>query len=166
MTEHNREFNNVEPHVSPQFRKDLRALFEPPGAVPQQVDKTIADMAKTRLRESKHGTPRRLIVPVRWAAVAAAAVIVLGTILYTTVTHNKPQSAIHNPKSVGPGLAEGRADIDGNGRVDILDAFRLARDVESRGQAEMKWDLNGDGVVDHKDVDLVAFAAVRLDKGV
>ncbi len=161
MTEHDRQFDHVEPHISPQFRKDLRALFEPPGAVPQQVDKAITDLAKACLRERKHGTPRRLIVPLRWAA-AAAAVIGLGTILYTTVTHNNPQSAIHNPQSV----AEGRADIDGNGRVDILDAFRLARSIESRGQAEMKWDLNGDGLVDRKDVDLVAFAAVRLDKGV
>ncbi len=158
MTKPNRHFDDVDRHVSPQFSKNLRAIFEPPGAVPQRVDKTIADLAKTCLRERKHGTPRRLIIPMRWAAVAAAAVIVLGTILYTAVTHETPQSA----RSV----AEGRADIDGNGRVDILDAFRLARDIESRGQAELKWDFNGDGLVDRKDVDMVAFAAVRLDKGV
>jgi len=162
MTEHDKQFDNVEPHVSPRFRKDLRVLCEPPGAVPQQVDKTITDLAKACLRERKHGTPRRLIVPMRWAAVAAAAVIVLGATLYTTVTHDTPHSAFRIPQSIAPG----RADIDSNGRVDILDALRLARHIESRGQAQMQWDFNGDGLVDRKDVDAVAFAAVRLDKGV
>ena len=77
-----------------------------------------------------------------------------------------PKSEIENPKSTVPALAEGRADIDGNGRVDILDAFRLARSIEARGPVDRKWDLNGDGRVDQADVDLVACAAVRLDQGV
>ncbi|RPJ18951.1 MAG: hypothetical protein EHM35_21290 [Planctomycetaceae bacterium] len=162
MTEHNRHFDGVDRHVSPQFGKDLRALFEPPGAVPQEVDKAIADMAGTHLASRKHVSPRRLVIPMRWAAVAAAAVIVLCTILYTTVTHDTPHSAFRIPHSVDPG----RADIDSSGRVDILDAFRLARHVESRGQAQTEWDFNDDGLVDRQDVDIVAFAAVRLDKGV
>jgi len=151
MTEPNRQFDDAEQHVSPQFRKDLRALFKPPGAVPQKVDGTVLDQARRRLTR-----PRRLIIPIRWAAVAAAAVIVLGVVLLN------PQSEIRNPKSTGPA----RADVDSNGRVDILDAFRLARDIESRGQVRMQWDLNSDGLVDRKDVDVVAFAAVRLEKGV
>jgi len=162
MTDHNRQFDDAEQHVSPQFRKDLRALFDPPGPVPQQVDKAILASAGACLRKRKHGTPHRLIIPLRWAAVAAAAVIVLGTILYHQAVPTNHQSSIINHQSV----AERRADIDDNGRVDILDAFRLARDIESRGQADTKWDLNGDGVVDRKDVDVVAVAAVRLDKGV
>jgi hypothetical protein len=77
-----------------------------------------------------------------------------------------PQSAIRNPKSSAPALAEGRADLDGSGRVTILDAFRLARQVEAHGPVDKRWDLNGDGRVDQADVDLVACAAVRLDSGV
>jgi len=50
--------------------------------------------------------------------------------------------------------------------VDILDAFKLARHVESAGAVEAKWDFNADGLVNRKDVDAVASAAVRLDKGV
>jgi hypothetical protein len=50
--------------------------------------------------------------------------------------------------------------------VDILDAFKLARQIESAGPTEKNWDINGDGLVDRHDVDMVAFAAVRLDKGV
>lgn len=162
MTEHNRQFDDAEPHVSPRFRQDTRALFEPPGAVPQQVDKAIMEQARRRLTR-----PRRLIIPLRWAAAtAAAAVIAIGAILYHGATSDNHESSIINHRFVTPPLAEGRADIDSNGRVDILDAFRLARHIESRGPADMKWDLNGDGLLDRKDVDLIAFAAVRLDKGV
>jgi hypothetical protein len=50
--------------------------------------------------------------------------------------------------------------------VDILDAFKLARYVESAERTEKKWDINGDGLVNSNDVDLVASAAVRLDKGI
>jgi len=155
MTEHNRQFDADEPQISPRLHQDLRALFEPPGAVPRQVDKAIVDQARRRLIR-----PRRLIIPLRWAAAtAAAAVIVLGMLLYHGSTPQNHQSSIihHQSGRLGP------ADVDGNGRVDILDAFRLARNIESRGPADMKWDLNGDGLVDRKDVDAVAFAAVRLD---
>jgi len=152
MADDNRQFDDAEQPVSPQFRKDLRALFDPPAGVPQQVDKAILDQARRRLAK-----PRRLIIPLRWA-VAAAAVIVFGVVLVST----NHQSSIIDHQS----RAESEVDVDSNGRVDILDAFRLARDIESRGQADTKWDLNGDGVVDRKDVDIVAFAAVRLDKGV
>jgi hypothetical protein len=164
MTEHNRQFDDPQWHVSDRFRGDLRGLFEPPGAVPPQVDRAILEQAHRRLAK-----PRPLVIRLRWAAgvAAAAAVVAIGVALFS------PPSAIRHPQSLSPGLAEGRTDVDSNGRVDILDAFRLARHIEARGPADptrsgatdMKWDLNGDGRVDKDDVDLVAFAAVRLDKG-
>jgi hypothetical protein len=157
MNEHNRQFDDLEQRVSDRFRTDLQGLFEPPGAVPPRVDRAILEQAHRRLAK-----PRPLVIRLRWAAgvAAAAAVVAIGVALFS-------------PQSISPGLAEGRADVDSNGRVDILDAFRLARHIESIGPAdptrsgatEMKWDLNGDGRVDKDDVDLVAFAAVRLDKG-
>jgi len=153
MTENNRQFDDLDRHVSDRLRTDLRGLFEPPGAVPARVDKIVLDRAKQRLAQ-----PRRLIIRLRWAAgiAAAAAAVTIGVILFN------PQSAIRNPQSVSPALAGGRADVDANGRVDILDAFRLARDIEARGPVASQWDLNGDGRIDKDDVDLVASAAVRL----
>ena len=62
--------------------------------------------------------------------------------------------------------AAAATDIDRNGCVDILDAFKLARHIESAEVREAKWDINGDGLVDRADVDVVAFAAVRLDEEV
>jgi hypothetical protein len=165
MTEHNRQFDDREPHVSDRLGKDLRDLFQPPGSVPARVDKAILGQMHRRLAKPQH-----LILRLRWAGIAAAAaVVVLGVVLFNVVTPDfdpGPQSEIRNPQSSRLALAEGRADVDGNGRVDILDAFRLARDIEARGPVapatEMRWDLNGDGRVDKDDVDLVALAAVRL----
>jgi hypothetical protein len=169
MNEQNGQFDNVERGLPDRLRTDLQGLFAPPGRVPPQVDRAIMDQARRRL-----AGPRRIILRLRWAGgiAAAAAVIVIGFVLLN------PQSEIRNAKSSGPDLAEGRdgvpnarhrvggpLDIDGNGRVDILDAFRLARHIESRGPARTEWDLNGDGRVDRQDVDLVAFAAVRLGSG-
>jgi len=47
-----------------------------------------------------------------------------------------------------------------------IDAFRLARHIESASPTKRKWDINGDGLVNRDDVDKVALAAVRLNKGV
>jgi hypothetical protein len=152
MTKNSRQFDDLDRHVSDRLRRDLRALFEPPGAVPARVDKIIRDQARRRLAK-----PRPLIIRLRWAAgiTAAAAVVTIGVILYQGPNH---QSSIVNHQPV----AAGRADVDANGRVDILDAFQLARNIETRGPVAPQWDLNGDGRVDKDDVDLVASAAVRL----
>jgi hypothetical protein len=155
MTKSDRQFDDLDRDVSDRLRQDLQGLFQPPGAVPPRVDKIIVDQARRQLAQ-----PRPLIIRLRWAAgiTAAAAVVTIGMILYQGPNH---QSSIVNHQSV----AEGRADIDGNGRVDILDAFQLARSIEARGRVAPQWDLNGDGRVDQDDVNLVALAAVRLDSG-
>jgi hypothetical protein len=159
MTEHNRQFDDREPHVPDRLAKDLRGLFQPPGAVPARVDKAILDQVH-RLAK-----PRHLVIRLRWAAgiATAAAVLALGVVLYNARTLNNQQSNITHQTSIRLARAEGRADIDGNGRVDILDAFRLARSIEARGPADPRWDFNGDGRVDKDDVDVVASAAVHLD---
>ncbi len=156
MTEHDKQFDNTQRHVSDRFRTDLRALFEPTGAVPPEVDRAILEQAHRRLAR-----PRRLIIRLRWAAgiAAAAAVITIGTALYFGTAGHNHQSSIINHQSAA-------ADIDNNGRVDILDAFRLARHIETGDRTERNWDLNGDGRLDPDDVDVVAFAAVRLREGV
>ncbi|MEN6423813.1 MAG: dockerin type I domain-containing protein [Phycisphaerales bacterium] len=160
MTEQNRQFDDLEKQVSDRFRKNLRGLFEPAGSVPPQIDGAILEQARRRLAK-----PRPMILRFRWAAgiAAAAAVIALGVFLYRGPASSHHPSSIINHQSAA---AERRADLDGNGRVDILDAFRLAKGIESRGPADSNWDINGDGRIDRADVDTVAFAAVRLGKGV
>jgi hypothetical protein len=163
MTEQNRQFDDRERLASDRFRKDLRALYGPTGSVPPQVDRAILNQAHRRL-----GKRRPIILRVRWAAgiAAAAAVVAIGVLVYYGPASSNQPSTINPHKYTQSAAAERRVDIDGNGRVDILDAFRLAKSVESRGPTAAEWDINNDGRLDREDVDAVAFAAVRLDKGV
>jgi hypothetical protein len=160
MTEQNRQFDDRERPVSDRFRKDLRALYGPTGSVPPQVDRAILSQAHRQLAKR-----RPIILRLRWAGgiAAAAAMVALGVFLYHGSAPDNHPSPIINSQSAA---AERRVDIDGNGRVDILDAFRLAKGIESRGPTAAEWDINGDGRLDREDIDAVAFAAVRLDKGV
>ena len=145
--------------VPSKLSADLNALFEPQVGVPPEVDRAVMDRAYKHLAPLQSGKGKRLRIHWGWRIAAAAAVIILAFSLDLT-------------KQTGPttdsfSLSKAQAtDIDRNGRVDILDAFKLARHIESAGRTETEWDFNGDGLIDRNDVDVVANAAVRLDKGV
>ena len=53
-------------------------------------------------------------------------------------------------------------DVDRSGRVDIVDAYLVARRLKSMQAPDPKWDFNGDGRIDGADVDFIATRAVRL----
>ena len=162
MTEKMEHFDeNLDLKISPKLSSDLRALFESKQAVPPEIDRTI--IHRVHQHFNREGTTQTRQRRFRWVAfwkvAAAAAVIIFAFSLDLT---QKPR-----PVTGPPVLASFEAtDIDLNGRVDILDAFTLARQIENTGHIESEWDINGDGRVDHSDVDTVALAAVRLDKGV
>ena len=59
-------------------------------------------------------------------------------------------------------VAAGPMDIDRDGSVNILDALRLAQQLPTGQELSTQWDFNGDGTIDRRDVDIVAFRAVRL----
>jgi len=61
-------------------------------------------------------------------------------------------------------LGRSPADVNGDGRVDVIDAYVLARSLEG-GRPAAQWDQNHDGRVDRTDVDRIAFAAVSLRSG-
>jgi anti-sigma-K factor RskA len=160
MTESKEHYDeDLDLRVSPRLSEDLHTFFNPHLSVPPEIDRAIMDRAHQHLvrRQSARGG-RRLL---RWAAsiAAVAAVIILAFSLNLT---QKP-----GPTTTPSFIVEAQAvDIDENGRVDILDAFKLARHVEFSERTKKEWDINGDGLINRDDVDLVAFAAVRLDKGV
>jgi dockerin type I repeat protein len=59
-----------------------------------------------------------------------------------------------------------KKDLDHSGRVDILDAFLLARQIEKQLELQSQWDVTGDGAINQNDVDAIASAAVRVRKDV
>ena len=159
MTERMEHFDE-DVGVSVKLSEDLDALFKPQLSVPPEVDRAILDRAGRHFAGRKF-TPvgrRRFRWVSLWKVAATAAVVVFAFSLNLT---NKSRQTIHYS-----GLAKaGAVDFDRNGRVDILDAFKLARQIELASNAGTNLDINGDGLVNRGDVDTVALAAVRLDKG-
>jgi hypothetical protein len=152
MNDQNENFDNDVSHgVTKRFSLDLGRLFSPGRPNLFAVDRAVAEAARLHL-----AMPVRRLLWVRWAApLAAAAAIALGCVLWFG---HSPAGRVQT--------AFAAEDIDHNGRVDIVDAFQLARHIESGHGINPLWDFNGDGVIDRKDVDEVASAAVALDKGV
>jgi hypothetical protein len=160
MTERKEQFDeDLDFEVPSKLSADLKAVFKPQVGVPPEVDRAVMNRAYKHFADMQSGKPRRLRIHWCWRIAAAAAVIILAFSLDLT-KQTKPtmdRASLSKTQDV---------DIDRNGRVDILDAFKLARHIETNGPAEKAWDINGDGLIDHIDVDMVAHAAVRLDKGV
>ena len=142
---HQQSDADLEARAPQGFIDDVRALYGTRVAVPPHVDEAL--LARARQGFARR---RRLTTALRWgAAGVAAAAIVLAVVIW-------------------PGLRSGalsREDIDGNGRVNIVDALVLAQGIETPDAVKKEWDVNGDGRVDRVDVDTVAMAAVSLKRG-
>jgi len=54
-----------------------------------------------------------------------------------------------------------RGDVNGDGVVDIRDVLRLQKAIDTGMKGGI--DVNGDGVLDHRDVDAIAQLAVRIE---
>ncbi len=115
--------------------------------VPPPLDRAVLRGAREHLRRLERpqsGWKPRL----SWAAMAAC--LALGAWL---------GQRFMNPP---PGGSFDRADINSDGRVDILDAFVLAGKIRTGGTLDPRWDINGDGRVDRADVNAIAARAVSL----
>lgn len=167
MSKNDKNFDKETPlRLRDELAGDLKGLFAGSGQVPPERDRAILDAANLHFNQQQRRRQSRRVL--RWATtgVAAAAVIVIGLVMVDPIQRvreiSKPSvttDAFHSVQVV-------REDIDRNGRVDILDAFTLARQIESAAMTDPKWDLDGDGEINQTDVDVVAQAAVRLNKGV
>ncbi|KPK37680.1 MAG: hypothetical protein AMJ65_14055 [Phycisphaerae bacterium SG8_4] len=162
MTKRREHFDeDLDLEASEKVSADLSTLFKPQLSVPPEVDRAILERAGTHFAGrgfAKSGRRRFRWVSL-WKVAAAAAVVILAFSLNLT---NKPAPTVYYAD-----LAKvGAVDFDRNGRVDILDAFKLARQIELASNAGTNLDINGDGLVNRGDVDVVALAAVSLDKGV
>jgi hypothetical protein len=124
--------------------------------IPPTVDESVLRVARRHLDRPQRG---RLIsfrfMP--WAIAAGAAAVVIGLLAHFGARWNSPAS--RQP-------AYAREDLNRDGRVDMLDAFVLARQIKTgRGAAAPGLDLNGDGAVDERDAAVIAAHSVRLEKG-
>ncbi len=157
---------------------ELRKRLKSPVRVPGNIDEAILADARAVLMSSSTPDRRRF----GWRA-WTLGIVSVGSLAAALVIAISPQ----NPMGEVPGIATRDAaksvsdqatlstemlltslkeDFDHNGSVNILDALALARrisdgDDHSADQLSAG-DLNGDGVVDRSDVDLIAMTAVML----
>lgn len=128
-----------DPQLPSELRNDLASLYRSPIAVPSRMDDAILNRAHAKLAGKNRWTARAAL---RWAGAAVAAAACLAIVGRTVFQ-----------APLAPN------DIDGNHRVDIVDALRLAHQLQS-GTGR---DINHDGVVDSRDVDSIAMGVVTLD---
>jgi hypothetical protein len=136
----NGEGDTLPPEIDARLRHDAERTVV---LVPPSVDEAVLSHARERFAEIRRRRSRAKIV---WWMSAAACFVALALLAGSLINTRRFE----------------RADVDQSGRVDILDAFALARRIQ-QGTAS-GFDLNRDGVVDKLDVDLVAAQAVRLRK--
>ncbi|MGC3956666.1 MAG: dockerin type I domain-containing protein [Verrucomicrobiota bacterium] len=133
--------------------KLVAALKEPPARrvfVPPAVDTAILRAAQQQFAKPQQPLARLLRPWLFWPAVATACLALAG-LAYLASRPTQQQLA--------------REDLNHDGRVDILDAFQLARETQSGTTPTAASDLNQDGVIDHRDAEFIATHAVKLEKG-
>jgi hypothetical protein len=150
MADFNRESDQGgpgDPEAPPLLLAELHRVYGVTPAVAPSVDQAI-------LREARAGFGRRgrFRTIVRWTG-AAAAVAAAVVVIVLNFRQDRP--------TAGTTVA---GDVDRSGRVDIVDALVLAKQVEAgpSGGAVEASDVTGDGILDRRDVDHVANLAVKL----
>ena len=145
------------PNEDDQFRdlpdglvEDLGGLYRRPVAVPAERDRLILSCARAQMAKR-----RRLRLVMRLGGAAAAVAAVMALVLRTPTVPDVE-------KRVRPAVAVKAQDVNRDGVVNIVDAYELARRVESGGVAQTQWDLDGNGAVDRKDADAIAVEVVSL----
>lgn len=145
MTEPESDFS-FDDDLPESMRDALRSQFGSAVGVPSAIDKAILADARRQLTNGRPMIARRRSKIFRLAglssALAAAAVVLM-------IRAGAPRTALD------PG------DVDGNGRIDIVDAFTVARQLQ-QGTALAAFDADGDGLTTQADVDLLAQRAVML----
>jgi hypothetical protein len=151
------------------------------AGVPEEVDRRVVAMARWhfgRRVQVAHRRPgaafslrartrRAPLAPLLrlGALTAAAAALLMVVLIVPRAMRPAAPSGSSGPGAMGLAPGGVREDIDGNGRVDILDAFALARSIrDGGGGGRAEWDVTGDGRVDEADVKAIAAAAVRLEQ--
>lgn len=134
-----------DPHIPERLQADLRRVYRGTVQVPGEVDARVLAVA-TDLAKPSSVARNRTRMPLRWRVVkwvGVAAAVMAAFIVPTQLSRN----------SQAPVVAI-QGDVNGDGAVDILDAFALARGMR-----------DGDSSITKADIDQATARAVRLTGG-
>ena len=164
----------------PKLLSALRQLPKEPVFVPRTIDDALLKAARQHLAPPQRKNIRWLrLLPWSVATAGFAAAVLLAypyskdyfgygrstfgrssrSILHGS--QNADQTVIY-PQNHASTYARG--DLNHDGKVDILDALILAKKLQAVPFNDPTLDLNTDGVLDHRDVEVIAVQAVSLEK--
>jgi hypothetical protein len=132
---------------------EISAAAGPRIEVPPDIDARILWNASKRARIARKTTRSQRLgfSSSRWA-IAATLILALGAVgIWRRVGVAPVQTARLST-----------SDIDGNGKIDIRDAFMLAKAIDGRTDADLARAIDGDAAFDREDVDRIARQAVAL----
>lgn len=179
MNMQNGQEQNDRLEAPPKLVAALKGLSRESVFVPPTIDESLITAARQQLsRGEKKKTSWFNVLPWTVAATGlAAAVLVgypyardflgLGGRRFERSTKTARSSETPNETGIQahhPGFTSHREDLNRDGEVDILDAFMLARKLQNPPLSDSNLDINGDGFIDHRDVDTIAAHAVSLEK--
>lgn len=133
--------------------KLVTALKEPSARrvfVPPTVDAALLRTARQHFAKPQPTLAHLLRSWLLWPTVTTACIALVSLAYFAS--RSTPQQYA-------------REDVNHDGRVDILDAFQLARKTQSGEKPTREADLNQDGLVDRRDAERIAAHAVKLEKG-
>jgi hypothetical protein len=117
--------------------------------VPPYIDRAVLDAARRHLNRPKESNPGIFRRWMLWPALATACIVIAFIIRLLLAP---------------AGARFAREDLNRDGHVDILDSFALARELKTGRPLPAVFDVNGDGVIDERDVALIAAHAVAIGK--
>jgi hypothetical protein len=131
------------------LKAGLSGIYGARPAMGRGLDERILGAAR---EQAARRTRMRWMIRYAVGGIAAAAAVIL-----IVINVNQPK-----PDGQQTGTVVVAQDLNRDGRLDILDAYLLAKGIAEKQPLSKEWDVNGDGVVDGKDVDAMALAAVKL----
>ena len=157
--------DSTEPKLPKEVTSELKRLFGPSIEISEAIDQAVlADAQRVLSQDVRVDSQRQAQGMGRWALGLVAAGS-LAAVLVLVMLPNEPESDVVANRGAESTAATSeivsQRDIDGNGRVDILDAYTLSRMIEN-STAGISRDQNNDNILDDNDVNLVAEAAVTL----
>ncbi len=155
-----KDFEEIDDALPEAVKSALSVRYGGTPSVSSEIDKSILADARRYFEQPGSASLRparpRKISAWQWTAIASTITAACAVSVVWQPAEKTGESFIKATKVQEP---EG-SDVDRNGRVDILDAFALARQI--RDGVGSGHDINHDGRFDQRDIELVAGESVKL----
>jgi hypothetical protein len=148
--------------------KNIAGMFKAARSDPDEISESVDNVVLEHIRAKSQEIRRdrkvvHLFPRYKWAAAAVMGVLVC--VVSFNLLYEKDKSAetilSKQVSTVSAGLSK---DIDGNGRIDIIDAYLLNNSLKNGSATSKQLDMNRDGLINNEDIDDIAYTAVSLKR--